>query len=123
VHLLPFLGYTDIRNITRAQLKRFIYEKLNADLSRNTVKATLAPLSEMFNHAIEDGHLERNPCFRILRTTRKEKGEQQRKVDFLTREELSSLLDMCREHVSAWYPFVLLLARTGLRIGEAVALQ
>lgn len=77
----------------------------------------------MFNHAIEDGHLERNPCFRILRTTRKEKGEQQQKVDFLTREELSSLLNTCREHFSAWYPFVLLLARTGLRIGEAVALQ
>src|SRR5262245_33140721 len=26
VHLLPFLGNTDIRDITRAQLKRFIYE-------------------------------------------------------------------------------------------------
>ena len=32
VHLLPFFGHADIRDITRAQLKRFIYEKLNANL-------------------------------------------------------------------------------------------
>jgi len=77
----------------------------------------------MFSHAIEDGCLERNPCVRILRTPRKEKGEQQGKIDFLTREELTLLLNICREHFPAHYPFVLLLARTGLRIGEAVALQ
>src|SRR5262249_24781499 len=123
VHLLPFLGETDIREITREQLKQFLYEKLNAGLSRNSVKGYLAPLSEMFSHAIEDGCLERNPCVRILRTPRKEKGEQQGKIDFLTREELTLLLNICREHFPAHYPFVLLLARTGLRIGEAVALQ
>jgi integrase len=63
------------------------------------------------------------PCLRILRTTRKERGEQQDKIDFLTREELTLLLETCREHFPAHYPFILLLARTGLRIGEAVALQ
>src|SRR5262245_3165978 len=69
VHLLPFFGDTDIRDITRAQVKRFLYEKLKegrqrpragqdkGGLSRSSVKAILAPLSEMFNHAIEDGHL------------------------------------------------------------------
>jgi len=123
VHLLPFLGDTDIKEITREQLKRFMYEKLNAGLSRNSVKGYLAPLSEMFNHAIEDGHLDHNPCIRIMRTTREEKGKQQQKIDFLTREELASLLAACREHFAPAYPFVLLLARTGLRIGEAVALQ
>ena len=70
VHLLPFLGDTDIREITREQLKRFMYDKLNTGLSRNSVKGYLAPLSEMCNHAIEDGHLDRNPCVRIMRATR-----------------------------------------------------
>jgi integrase len=123
VHLLPFLGETPIQEITREQLKRFIYEKLGAGLSRNSVKGYLAPLSEMFNHAIEDGHLERNPCLRIMRTTRKEKGEQQEKIDVLTREEVALLLETCRHHFPASYPFVLCLVRTGMRIGEAVALQ
>jgi integrase len=77
----------------------------------------------MFNHVIEDGHLDRNPCVRIMKTTREEKGQQQQKIDFLTREELFLLLDTCREHFPNSYPFALLLARTGLGIGETVALQ
>ena len=111
------------QGITREQLKRFMYEKLRAGLSRNSVKGYIAPLSEMFNHAIEDGHLDRNPCIRIMRTTREEKGTQQQKIDFLTRAELAALLATCQEYFASAYPFVLLLARTGLRIGEAVALQ
>lgn len=123
VHLLPFFRDTDLKAITREQVKRFMYEKLTAGLSRNSVKNYLAPLSEMFNHAVEDEHLDRNPCLRILRTTREERGKQQQKIDFLTREELSLLLTTCKEHFPAAYPFALLLARAGLRIGEAVALQ
>ena len=136
VYLLPFFGENiDLRDITREMLKRFIYEALKngkkrkregqeqAGLSRGSVKAILAPLSEMFNHAIEDEHLNRNPCVRIMRITREEKGQQQQKIDFLTREELASLLETGREHFPSSYPFALLLARTGLRIGEAVALK
>src|SRR5215510_6167556 len=55
VHLLPFFGNTDIRHITRQQLKRLIFEKLNGGLARNSLRGYLAPLREMFNHAIEDG--------------------------------------------------------------------
>lgn len=82
----------------------------------------LAPLCEMFNHAIEDGHVGRNPCLRIMRNSRKEHGIQQ-KIDFLTREELAGLLITCQAHFPACYPFVLCLARTGLRLGEAIALR
>jgi integrase len=100
-----------------------MYEKLTSGLSRNSVKGYRAPLSEMFNHAMEDGHLERNPCLRIMRVTREEKGKQQQNIDFLTREELTLLLATCKDHFPLSYPFALLLARTGVRIGEAVALQ
>lgn len=57
-----------------------------------------------------------------MRRTRKEDSEQ-RKADFLTPEELSLLLQTCQEHAPASYPFVALLAKTGLRLGEACALQ
>ena len=122
-HLVPLLGETDIREITREQLKRFIYEKLNAGMARNTVRGYIAPLREFFNHMIEDGHMDRNPCQGLLRNIRTERGEQQEKVSFLTREEVAFLLDACQQHFPVHYPFILLLARTGLRLGEAVALQ
>jgi len=96
---------------------------LSQKKSRSYVKATLAPLSEMCNHAIEDGHLSFNPALRVFRRSRKEQGERKQKVSFLTREELAHLLNTCREFFPAHYPFVLLLARTGLRIGEGVVLK
>jgi integrase len=59
----------------------------------------------------------------ILRRSRSEEGERREKIAFLTRDELAKLLDACQEHFPAHSPFVLCLARTGMRIGEGVALQ
>jgi integrase len=122
-HLLPFFGQQDIRAITREEVKRFLYQKHAAGLACNSIKGYLAPLSEMFNHAIEDGYCERNPCIRILRISRKDRGEQHRKIEFFARDELALLLETCQRTAPGYYPLVLLLARTGLRAGEAVALQ
>jgi integrase len=121
VYLLPAFGQKDITEITREDVKKLAYDMLAQGKSRSYVKATLAPLSEMFNHAIEDGHCATNPALRILRRSRQEDGEQ--RARFLTREEVALLLETCRHHFPASYPFVLCLVRTGMRIGEAVALQ
>jgi len=121
VYLCPRFGHKEIADITREEVKTLAYEMLAQGKSRSYVKATLAPLSEMFNHAIEDGHLTANPALRILRRSRAEEGRQI--ATFLTRGDLGHFLDTCREHFPQHYPFVLLLARTGLRIGEAVAVQ
>jgi integrase len=77
----------------------------------------------MFTHAIEDEHTDHNPCFKILRKSRKEDGEQKQKASFLTREELGLLLRTCQEHFPAYYPLISLFSRTGLRMGEALGLQ
>ncbi|MBI3302995.1 MAG: tyrosine-type recombinase/integrase [Deltaproteobacteria bacterium] len=77
----------------------------------------------MFNLAVEDGHAPVNPAVRILRRSRVEEGAQQKNVTFLTREETIHLLETCRAHFPSSYPLMLLLVRTGLRIGEAFALQ
>jgi integrase len=122
-HLLPRFGQKDIGTITREEVKQLAYDLLAQQRSRGTVKGVLAPLREMFNHAIEDGHATINPALRILKRSRTEEGEPQRKASFLTKEELGLLLRTCQEYFPDYYPFVSLLARTGLRLGEAIALQ
>lgn len=57
-----------------------------------------------------------------MRRTRLDAGIK-RAAEFLTRDELAHLLKICRAHEPDFYALVLLLARTGLRLGEAVALQ
>jgi integrase len=123
LYLGPALGKRDLDQITRENVKQLAYGMLAQGKSRSYVKGTLAPLTEMFNHAIEDGHIPVNPALRILKRSREEEGRRRERVAFLSREELVKLLDACQKHFPDYVAFVLCLARTGTRIGEAVALQ
>lgn len=121
LYLKPALGERRMGEITRADIRGVATAMLKAGKSYDYTKATLAPLSTVLNQALEDGLVRSNPAFRVLKRSR---FEREKKVaDFLSRQELAHLLATCQRQYPKHYPFVLLLARTGLRIGEAVALQ
>jgi integrase len=122
-YLLPAFGQKDINDITREEVKKLAYDMLARGLRRGTVKSHLASLRAMFNDAAEDQHVSFNPATRFMKRSRSEEGEQRQKASFLTREELGLLLRTCQEHFPAYYPFISLLVRTGVRLGEALGLQ
>jgi integrase len=86
---------------------------------------------------LDDGHIEANPAAglkKVFRSPEFRDGEAHRTVNPLTREELARLLSTATTHAitragetvhpyRAHVPFLLLLARTGLRLGEAIALR
>ena len=146
LYLKPYFGDRDLTEIRREDVRRLAYELLAGKVpllpepaeddaaerrrrpragvkSRPYVKGTLAPLCALFNQAIEDDHYAgANPALRILRRTRTEDSARRDKATALTGEDLARLLTAAA-HFPDWSPFVLLLALTGLRLGEAVALQ
>lgn len=78
-------------------------------------------ISGVLNKAMDDEIIIANPALRLGKVvSRKPKNER---LDPLTIEELKSLLDAVLEHYPEHYPLFLLLARTGMRIGEALAIQ
>lgn len=117
-YLLPALHKREIDTIPRDKIKQLVYGLLAWGKSRSTVKGIVTPLSEMFNHAIDDGHAAANPTRHILRVSRQDTGQCWKKADFLTREELGFLLRACQERYPEAYPVLSLLARTGLRYGD-----
>lgn len=121
--LRPAFGSKDIDAITRGDIKKLVYDLHMRGKHRNTVKATLTPLRELLNHAVDDGHLAANPALRVLRYSRTDAGESQHVARFLRRDEVGQLLSACQEHFPTAYPFISLLIKTGLRWGEAIALQ
>ena len=93
-------------------------------LSDSTIRNHLAPVKALFATAVEEGLIRQNPTtgVRIVRPALDLAGsdELEREQRALTRKELSSLLG----HVdSDWRLFFELLAHTGIRISEAVALE
>ncbi|MGH2741604.1 MAG: tyrosine-type recombinase/integrase [Thermoleophilaceae bacterium] len=86
-----------------------------------SVANALAPLRAALDAAVGEGLLEHNPADAVVLPRRRGgRAWEFRERRFLTREELARLLD---EVPPKWRPLVELLAATGLRISEAIALR
>ena len=112
-------------SITRQEISELISKKLvEEQKSRGTVRNILAPLREMFNHAVDEGILKVNPASRLGRFVKHTSGKSNRmKIDPLTREEVPVLLEASKAYGYDTYALNLTAVRTGMRMGELFGLQ
>jgi integrase len=121
IHIEPTLGKKLLPAVSRQDVKQLIAEKRQTGLSWESVRNIIAPLREMLNHAVDDGVLAANPATRVGRFNKKP-AERRDDIHPFTREELKLFLDTTRQYFPRSFPFFMTLARTGLRLGEALAL-
>src|SRR5215475_583538 len=131
-YLKPRLGPRPVCELTRPECRAFLVACREAGvagqpLRPGSVYAIYATLRAMLNAAIEDGLRHDNPAARLgkplhLHPTKKARAAAILKRA-LDRERLHRLLEHTRTQEPEWYPLVLLLPRTGLRLGEALALE
>lgn len=126
-HLKPLFSGKRLDEIQRQDVVDLINTKLASGLTKATVKNIIAPLREMFNHAMETEPplVTANPVDRLGRRFLKTNKKKNRlKINPLTREEVVVLLDAATEHYD-FETYVLHLAalRAGLRMGELFGLE
>lgn len=121
LHVLPALGDIRIDLITRGKVKDFLLGKINEEYAKSTMNHMKNVISGVLNKAVDDEVIPRNPAHRLGKLA--EVKDPTEIADPLEKEELKLLLDTVQTHYPDHYPLFLLLARTGLRIGEALALQ
>jgi integrase len=121
-HVLPLIGEKQFDRVRREDIKAIIAAMVRKGLSKSTIANTIAPVREMFNHAIDDGVLVANPAARLGRFLRPAK-DRRADVNPLTGEEVSRLLAAAQQHASWYYPLLLCAVRTGMRMGELLGLQ
>jgi integrase len=114
-----------LHEISRQEISELISRKLVEEKkSRGTVRNILAPLREMFNHAVDEGVLKVNPASRLGRFVKHTSSKANRlKIDPLTREEIPILLEASRKYGYDTYALNLCAVRTGMRMGELFGLQ
>ncbi|MEK6804379.1 MAG: site-specific integrase, partial [Nitrospirota bacterium] len=117
----PMLGELDLRAITREKVKTLAMACLKKGQSPKTVQNIIRCLSSLFSHAVEDCLIAINPALKPGKFL--PKISKRRKIDPLTREEVAVLLDTAKMRLPRYYPLFLCAARTGLRMGELLALQ
>jgi integrase len=123
-HVLPTLGRRRLADLGPRDIKRLAADLYAEGLSDNSVRIALAPLRSMLADAFEDEVIRRNPAGGVSvtkpRTEITDGGDEQPKVKALTPEELARLLAEIPEPHRLLFE---VLAASGLRIGELLALR
>lgn len=119
-HVYPIFGKKPIDQIKRKDLKSFFDELMVNGLSKSTVLLIKAPISGVFSHAVESEIIESNPLNELKLNNKKSTF----KGDPLDEDELNSLLAQGKLFMEGYYyPHLLCSLRTGLRVGELIALK
>ena len=122
LHLLPTLGDTPLPALTRLQLKDFLAARVRAGLGPARLQLTLAVLTTCLHAAVEDGLLAANPALKLGRYTERSRTPV-RTIEIFTPAELEAILRAAERALPALAPLLLVMARTGLRLGEALTLR
>lgn len=124
-HVLPVLGERPLHEITRSDVQELLRQMMDAGTGRATVKATFAVVRAMLGSARDDGLLPANPAERLGKRLRLNESarHRQEQVKAMTAEQLATFLAQARERNPGYAPLFLTLARTGMRLGEALALK
>jgi integrase len=82
----------------------------------------VAALRTMLEESVREGFIPANPVRSLGKFYRSARRVKE-KIDPFTIEELHQIEAKCREKFPEYYPLILCLSRTGMRIGEVFAMQ
>ncbi len=119
--ILPALRGLDLQDISREKVKAMALAGLQKGQSPKTMQNIVRCLSSLLSHALEDGHVAANVALKPGKFL--PKVTKRHKIAPLTREEVALLIDTAKAKLPRYYPLFLCAVRTGLRMGELLALQ
>lgn len=121
-HVLKALGHMDLRDLTPLDVRAWLVTEVHAGRAPNSIKAFLGALSTVLTDAVIDGLVEHNAAHGASR--RLLPSRQSTAPKAMTPHELDAFLVATRLLGSHWAPDAFLVySRTGLRLGELLALQ
>ncbi len=114
----PHWKTKELAGLTKSDIHSLIFETiLEKDMSLNTRKTILKMVKRIFQMALEDGLLDRNPCVGV--SVRVPEVEQK----VFTTVEVDKFLREARICQHRFYPVWVLALMTGMRSGELFALE
>ncbi|WP_240744003.1 tyrosine-type recombinase/integrase [Mycobacterium paragordonae] len=119
VHVQPVWGGVPVNKVSATAVKNWTAAMTGAGCSATTVLRALGVLAGVLDDAITDGRISKNPARGLDPKRREKPTKPKRKHVYLDHDAVARLADQAGEHRA----LVLVLAYTGIRWGEAVALR
>lgn len=116
-YVVPAFGTKRIADINREDVQLFLAKKAKT-YSRSALRSMRVVLSLTLGWAKNNGWLQHNPCENVRLPL--ETGGRTVERTILTSDQVNALADKLDEPYAT---FIMFLAATGLRIGEAIAVQ
>jgi len=121
-HLIPAFGGKPIANITVKDVEPWWTGVRTDGYSRTRLTSMRSILLGIFQRALDDDLVTKNPAERIKGRLGKQDAEIQQ-IAYLTQEHLNAALAASERVCPGHYPLHLVMATAGLRLGEALALR
>lgn len=121
-HVFPVLGKVPIDEIKRGDIRNLLMALLRKGASWETVCLVRNVISGPMVHALDDEIITANPISGIFKRISKPRSPK-KEIDPLKHEEVALYLEACARHYPEHYHFFLTAFRTGMRLGELLALK
>ena len=121
-YILPRIGNMTLDSIKRKHVKNLLLDLYNEGLSKSSVSLVNNIIGGIMNHAIDEELIEVNPTSGIIKLLNLNRTKRIL-IEPLTSDEVSLILKTCLENFHKNYPFFLTSFRTGMRLGELLALE
>ena len=115
-YIEPTFGRRPVSSVTTAEIAEWAAQLVARGLSAATARRAVSTIRSIFEHAIADDRVAKNPAAKVKPL----RGSQTREGQALTEAEVLALADACRGPLS---DVVVVLAYTGLRWGELAGLK
>ncbi|MCI5792920.1 MAG: site-specific integrase [Lachnospiraceae bacterium] len=115
-------GQLRMRDIKAADLQTVQQAIKAIGNSTRTVNDAMAHINHVFNMAVKDETIDRNPCIAVAKLRRTEVLARDTTHRALTREETALFLETAADMNSYFLPLFKLMLNTGMRLGEVGAL-
>jgi integrase len=122
VHINPILGAKPVAAIKRADCRELLAACREKGLKIASMRGVNRTLSAVLSEAVEDALLPANPAFRMGKYLR-DADEAPVEIHPFTAEEAHRFLTTVQQRAPHWYAFFLCGLRTGMRLGELLALE
>jgi integrase len=118
-HIPAALQSKRLNEITRGDIKGLLLALHQKGLGKATLGIVKTIMSGVFDQAMDAELITANPTQGVMKGL-KISGKRKIQIEPLTGEEVSLFLANCQKE---WYPLFLTAFRTGLRLGELLALE
>jgi integrase len=120
-YINPVIGAIPLDGVTKSDVRDLLIKQRGKGLSISSISVFRDVMSGVYHFAIDEEVVGFSPVSGVTRRL----GLKRNKIDIepFTRDEIELILETCEKLVPFCYPVILTLARTGMRLGEVIALE